>query len=190
MSGAIAIALVVGGMVNVEDSTQTDAQIIDAILRREGGFVDHPADRGGATKYGVTRKTLEAWRGEPVTAGDLRVLDEPEARLIYERLYIIGPGFDRIASPRLRALLADCAVNHGPVRATRWLQAAAGTRVDGVFGPLTLAAVNKADEKTLFKSVLASRCRFYGQIIARDPSQAAFAAGWTARLAEFIEEAV
>ncbi len=54
MSGAIAIALVVGGMVNVEESTQTDAQIIDAILRREGGFVDHPADRGGATKYGIT----------------------------------------------------------------------------------------------------------------------------------------
>ena len=62
--------------------------------------------------------------------------------------------------------------------------------MDGVFGPLTLAAVNAAEEEPLYKRVLAQRCRFYGQIIARNPSQAAFAAGWTARLAEFIEETV
>ncbi len=168
----------------------TDTAIIDAILRREGGFVDHPADQGGPTKYGITQRTLKQYRGRPVTVGDLRALGESEARLIYQRLYISGPGFDRISGQRLRALVIDCAVNHGPSRATRWLQAAVGTRVDGVFGPLTLAAANAAEEETLYKRVLAQRCRFYGQIIARDPSQAAFAAGWAARLAEFIEEAV
>ena len=167
-----------------------DTAIIDAILRREGGFVDHPADHGGPTKYGITQWTLKQYRGRSVTVGDLRALVESEARLIYQRLYISGPGFDRITGQRLRALVIDCAVNHGPSRAARWLQAAAGTRVDGVFGPLTLAAVNAAEEEPLYKRVLAQRCRFYGQIIARNPSQAAFAAGWTARLAEFIEETV
>ena len=168
----------------------TDTAIIDHILRREGGFVDHPADQGGSTNYGITQRTLKQYRGRPVTVGELRALEEGETRLIYERLYIRGPGFDRIRSRRLRALVIDCAVNHGPSRAARWLQAAVGTRVDGVFGPLTLAAANAAEEETLYKRVLAQRCRFYGQIIARDPSQAAFAAGWAARLAEFIEEAV
>ena len=163
--------------------------IIDAIIRREGGYVDHPADRGGATKYGITLKTLESWRGEPVTAEDVRDLDQSEARRIYERLYIQGPGFDRIAGRRLRELAVDCAVNHGPSQAARWLQAAAGVKADGIFGPKSLAAINEANETASFKSVLASRCRFYGRLIASDPSQAAFAAGWTTRLAEFIEQA-
>ena len=71
----------------------TDTAIIDAILRREGGFVDHPADQGGPTKYGVTQRTLKQYRGRSVTVGDLRDLGESEARLIYQRLYITGPGF-------------------------------------------------------------------------------------------------
>ncbi len=125
-----------------------------------------------------------------MTAGDVRALDEFEARRIYEQLYIKGPGLDRIGARRLRELVIDCAVNHGPARAVSWLQSAAGATVDGVFGPLTLAAANAAEEETLYKRVLAQRCRFYGRIIARDPSQAAFAAGWAARLAEFIEETV
>ena len=168
----------------------TNTAIIDSIIRREGGFVDHPADQGGPTNYGITQRTLKQYRGRSVTVGDLGALEEGEARLIYQRLYISGPGFDRITGQRLRALVIDCAVNHGPSRAARWLQAAVGTRVDGVFGPLTLAAVNAAEEETLYKRVLAQRCRYYGQIIARDHSQAAFAGGWAARLAEFIEEAV
>ncbi len=125
-----------------------------------------------------------------MTVEDVRELGEFEARRIYEKLYVEGPGFDRIVHTMLRALVVDCAVNHGPSRAARWLQASAGTRVDGVFGPRSLAEVNAAGEKALYKRVLAQRCRFYGQIITRDPSQAAFAAGWAARLSEFIEEAV
>ena len=42
-------------------TTDTD-RIIDGLIVAEGGYVDHPADRGGPTKYGITRKTLAAWR--------------------------------------------------------------------------------------------------------------------------------
>ena len=169
---------------------EAESEIIDGIIRREGGFVDHPADRGGPTKYGVTRQTLQRWRGGPVTIGDVRGLEESEARRIYERLYLAAPGFDRAVGERkLLSLLVDCAVQHGPRRAARWLQAAAGAAVDGVIGPRTIEAVKAAGEKVLYKRVLAARCRFYGNIVARDPSQAAFAAGWAERLAEFIEEA-
>ena len=36
-----------------------DAMITD-VIRREGGYVNHPADKGGPTKYGITHKTLTA----------------------------------------------------------------------------------------------------------------------------------
>jgi lysozyme family protein len=161
--------------------------LLDDILRREGGFVDHPADRGGPTNFGITQATLAVWRERAVSAEEVRTLSADEARAIYRELYLRGPGFDRIECDALRALLLDCAVNHGTGRAARWLQQAAGVTVDGRVGPVTLAAVNRQDGAQLYRAVLAERCRFYGRLITRDPSQAVFAAGWASRVAEFIE---
>lgn len=161
--------------------------VIDAILKREGGFVDHPDDRGGATKYSITQDTLRLWRKDAVSVEDVRQLSKTEARAIYQSLYIEQPHFDRIKHPELRALIVDSGVNHGPSRASRWLQQAAGVSVDGLVGPVTLKAVNDLDGERLYRQVLAERCRFYGRLISGQPSQAVFAAGWMSRLSEFIE---
>lgn len=163
--------------------------IIDAIIRREGGFVDHAADRGGATNHGITLQTLSEHRGQEATVDDMRNLTEHEAREIYVQRYVNDPNFYQITHPELRALIIDCAVNHGPVRAAMWLQQAAGVLDDGVVGPVTLDAVNSNPGEMLYLHVLADRCRFYGKLITRDPSQAAFAHGWANRVAEFIEAA-
>lgn len=163
--------------------------LIDDILRREGGFVDHPADRGGATNFGITQETLAAWRGHPVTVEDVRKLTRDEAAEIYAARYVLEPRFADIEHEALAALVVDCGVNHGTGRAARWLQQAADVTPDGIVGPLTLAAVNSLDGDVLYRAVLAERCRFYGQLITGDPSQAVFAAGWANRVAEFIEEA-
>lgn len=152
--------------------------LLDDILRREGGFVDHPSDRGGPTKYGITQAALSDYRGRPVSVDDVRTLSEHEARAIYVERYVSRPGFDRLEHTALMALLVDCAVNHGVTRAAKWLQQAAGVAVDGRVGPVTLAAVNRQDGAQLYRAVLAERCRFYGRLITRDPSQAVFAAGW------------
>ena len=163
-------------------------RIIGDIIAREGGFVDHPADRGGPTKFGITRQTLAAHRGRDVSIEDVRNITMDEAREIYAARYIRGPRFDQIGHPALMALVVDCGVLHGTRRATRWLQAAAGVKDDGVVGPLTLRAVNGGDGPALYRRVLASRCRFIGTLVTRQPSQAAFAAGWANRVARFIED--
>tara|TARA_B100000700_G_C15038220_1_gene853878 strand:+ start:2252 stop:2761 length:510 start_codon:yes stop_codon:yes gene_type:complete len=163
--------------------------IIDAIIRREGGYVDHPADRGGPTNHGITQQTLAEWRGHSVSADDVRRLSRDEAREIYAERYFTAPKFDHIEHPPLAALVVDCGVNHGPGRAARWLQHAASVTADGVLGPITLGAVNAADGAALYRRVLAKRARFYGRLITGNPSQGAFAAGWANRLSEFIEEA-
>ena len=162
--------------------------IIDGILRREGGWVDHPADRGGPTKYGITLRTLSRWRGSRAIAEDVRSLTREQARRIYRRRYIEQPGFDRIEDPRLRVLIVDCGVHHGVSRAVRWLQKAAGVKVDGRCGPVTLGAANAAPAKSLRTRILASRARSFGRTITARPSQAVFAAGWMMRLAKFIEK--
>ena len=163
--------------------------ILDEILRREGGFVDHPADRGGPTKFGITAKTLGEWRGlgRPATPDEVRALIEPEARAIYRQRYIPAPGLDAVKDPRLLALLVDAAVHSGPKRAVQWLQTALGVAADGLIGPKTRAALSAADPRPLSAKVLAARLRHLGRLITADPAQAAFAAGWMNRIAEFVE---
>ncbi len=115
--------------------------LIDDILVREGGFVDHPADRGGPTHYGITQATLSRWRQQPVTVQDVQALTLEEARAIYRHDYIERPGFLRIPDERLRALLVDWGVHSGPQTAIRALQRVLGVRLDGVLGPQTLASL-------------------------------------------------
>lgn len=158
---------------------------LDAILLREGRFVNHPADRGGPTKYGITQETLSQWRQTPVTAADVEALEELEAREILRNLYV--KPFLGIHHDALFELAVDMAVNHGVSRSVRYLQRAVGVREDGILGPATRAALDISDGWTIFSRALASRARLYGKIITRDPSQAVFAAGWMDRLASFVE---
>lgn len=165
-------------------------EVIDAILIREGGYVDHAADKGGPTNLGITQSTLTDWRKRPVTKQDVRDLTRAEAREIYRAMYIDRPGFNAIESHALRALAVDCAVNHGPRNAVKMLQRAARVFPDGVFGPNSKEQVNRMDASALFRRLCAERAKFYGQLITRDPSQAVFAAGWMNRLAEFISQPI
>ena len=165
-----------------------DCPILDDILRREGGFVDHPADRGGPTKFGITQATLSAWRGRAVGKEDIRRLTEKEAREILYVRYVLNPGFERIDDINLKALLVDCAVQHGQSRAIVWLQKAVGVKADGILGPVTADAVARADAKRLYCKVLALRAIHFGEVLVKWPSQHVFAGGWMHRLAEFIEK--
>lgn len=158
---------------------------LNEIIRREGGYVDHPDDRGGPTKYGITMRTLAEWRGKPQTDHDVGELTENEARQIYEARYI--QPFAKLwpAIADAFQLIVDCAVHHGITRTTILMQRALGVRDDGRLGPETIAAIE--DRKSdLHRLLLAQRLRFIGEIITRNPSQAVFAAGWLNRLSEFV----
>lgn len=166
--------------------------LLDQIIRREGGYVNHPADRGGPTQYGITAQTLGGWRklGRAATASEVTALCETEARAIYRQQYITAPGFDSITHPALLALLVDAGVHSGPKRAAQWLQTALGVTADGVIGPKTQAAINAAEQGVLYGKVLGQRLRHLGRLITDDPKQSAFAAGWMNRMAEFVEASV
>ena len=162
------------------------SDLIGDIVRREGGFVDNPEDRGGPTKYGVTVKSLSAWRGHPCTRTDVLDLEEGEARAILSEIYVARPNFDKINDAEVRNLVVDWGVNSGPTNAIRALQCATDQQADGVLGPNSIAAVNRVEPRKLFNQILAARLAFIGKLISRDPSQSVFAEGWMNRLAEFL----
>lgn len=169
-----------------------DSMISD-IIRREGGFVDHPADRGGPTNFGITHKTLARYLGREVTRNDVRKLSRTLAAEIYRRAYYLEPRIDALP-PGIRAFLFDSAVNHGPRRAIKFLQTvlnAAGfglLGVDGLAGPKTRGQAKIAADRMgpwLLLALAEERRMFYRLIVERDPSQRVFLKGWMNRVTEF-----
>ena len=160
---------------------------IDEIIEREGGFVDHPKDKGGPTKYGITQTVLEAWRGCPVKPTDVASITQAEAYMIYESEYLKKPGLDKVADAFLRAHLLDIAVLHGPDDAIKWLQMELGVKVDGDLGPKTLAALSAcASVERLNDELVARRILYMVHLVDKNHSQVVFLVGWIARALGFL----
>lgn len=146
------------------------------ILELEGGFVDHPSDPGGATNLGITRATVAKSRGRPASVADVKALSEAEAASIYRRFY-----WDAVRGNELPAGLDlavfDFAVNSGPPRAIRSLQAVLGTAQDGRIGPKTLAAAAATDRPGAIRALTRERLRFLRAL----STWPVFGRGWTSR---------
>jgi lysozyme family protein len=181
---------------------KTVDQMIADIIEREGGYNDIPDDKGGATNEGISLRYL---KGVGLNRGDLDHdgdIDKDDVRMVtpfvaadlYREDFFTGPHIDRLP-PELQPVMFDMAVNLGPPRAIMLLQ---GTlrgllvvvlKDDGVLGPQTRVFAEQALAKFGFKAVqnavVTSRKEFYDQIVARDPSQQKFLAGWKRRADEF-----
>lgn len=163
----------------------TNAEIIRKIMQWEGGFVNNPADLGGATNYGITKGTLEHFRGRPVTFDDLKNIPLSEVVQIYEQLYITSVDLDFLPDP-LKSQMVDFAVCSGPAVAIRTLQDCLGVRPDGVMGPVTKSALALRDPDTINNALVAARVLFIARVVTKNPSQVAFLLGWLRRVVSFL----
>ena len=170
---------------------------ISEIIDNEGGYVDDPTDRGGATKYGITQKTLESYLGKKVTKEDVKNLTKKQAREIYERRYLSTPRIDSLDDLFLRTLVLDMAVNFGPRMGIKILQRAINKTklhkisVDGVLGPNTRKCSNNCFRLMAYyfsNVVCDERQKVYNRIVLVRPSQKKFIDGWTNRTNSFREE--
>ena len=155
--------------------------IIDRTIQREGGFVDHPSDPGGATNMGITRATLSRYLGRPASRADVVELTYETARDVYQREYMDAPRFGQIADTWLREVVFDAGVLFGPARASMFLQQAAGVAADGRVGPVTLGAVNEQNPRDLGRKVIASWLRRHGDLVQSGRSSHQFIGGWIRR---------
>lgn len=160
----------------------------------EGGEVNHPADRGGHTKYGIA----DAADGKKDGMADLdrdgqpdiaiRDLTPAHTELFYRANYWLPARCDRVDSvcPLIAIALFDGAVHHGPGRSVRQLQQALGILADGVLGPQTLrvlaAKTGRDGGRALLLGLLEIRASYMLGIVRKDPSQWANAWGWVNRL--------
>lgn len=168
------------------EDDQRFAECLAETLRHEGGYADNPKDPGGATKFGVTRRTLAAWRGvSPWTAlskDEVKALGRDEAGRIYRKLY-----WERCRCGDLPAgldlVVFDYAVNSGPDRAVKDLQRALRVVADGIVGPLTLSAVAAriaGGAGPLIAALCDARLGFLGRLA----TFATFGRGWTRRVTD------
>lgn len=130
----------------------TEGQILAELIEREGGFVNDPRDGGGSTKFGITWRTLTAWRRQNgaapdfvATAADVQALSREEAHDIYQQMFVIEPGFTPANIPfePLRIQLIDFGINSSPARAIRWLQRVCGLQATGTMNRQTIDFLNR-----------------------------------------------
>ena len=165
-------------------------EFIPKLLAFEGGFVNEPADHGGATNMGIT---LSTWRrvgydkdGEgDIDGQDIRMLDKEDVKMVLKKFYWDRWRADEIHDQKLAEMLVDwtwCSGRWGIVIPQRLLQ----VTDDGIVGGKTLSAVNAADPGKFLIQVYNARLAFVRDIIRRDYRQQKFARGWVKRINEFM----
>jgi lysozyme family protein len=177
---------------------QYDAdRLIEELIEREGGYVNHPGDKGGPTRFGITESVARAHG----YGGAMALLPREEAAAIYRRLYWLRPHFDEIAkrAPAIAAELFDTGANMGPAVAVTFLQRALTALnrngkdypdlvPDGRAGPRTLAALDgfleargkSGGETVLLRALEALQGERYLRLAERRPANEAFLYGWLA----------
>lgn len=120
--------------------------------QHEGGYVNNPADPGGETKYGISRRS---YPGE-----DIANMTLERAKEIYQRDYWGPAGCDALPDV-VKYEMFDMAVNTGVRQAVKILQRACGSPDDGVLGAHTLQALQSMDPAVLLRRLQAQRLRYY-----------------------------
>lgn len=188
---------------SVQTRSPTVEDIAQAIVAREGGFVDDRDDPGGATNFGVTIGTLQRLgidlTGDGrVTVADVRALSRDRAAAIYVEHYFRRPGLGQLPKA-LQATVFDMYVNAGDqaVRLLQDLLAELGEPVvvDGRLGPATAAATRMAAAAPGHLADLYGIARrdYYYRLADRRPASRKYCrrrdggkGGWILRAEEFI----
>lgn len=145
----------------------------EKLIGHEGGYVNHPADPGGETKFGISKRS---YPGE-----DIKGMTTERAREIYRRDFW-GPAGCDVVPEALKFDLLDAAVNSGPRQAVKFLQGAVGARADGLLGAQTLEAVRSMAPDRVLMRFNATRLLFMAEL----STWPAFGRGWARRIGQNI----
>lgn len=143
---------------------------IDRLLGNEGGYVFNPADPGGETNWGISKRSYPNL--------DIKSVTKDVSKALYRRDFWDALGLDSW-HPAIAEQMLDFAVNSGNSNAVRALQRAVGVNDDGHIGPVTLAAVKAQKPSYVVMNLLAERIEF----MTKCSTWQTFGKGWARRIA-------
>jgi len=154
----------------------TFGEIIQEVLRHEGGYVNDSDDKGGETKYGISKRAH--------SDVDIKNLTVEKACAIYREDYWKPSKAEKLPE-ELRESYFLFVVNAGQGNAVKVLQRACNgkngrdeqIKVDGRIGRMTIRASQKL-ERDRFTSYIVLH---YAKIVYRNDSQERFWYGWYRR---------
>lgn len=158
-------------------------QAFAELLGNEGGYVNHPDDPGGATRWGITARVAL----KNGYTGDMRDFPVEQAKCIAKAMYWDAVRADDLPAA-IRFDVFDAAYNHGPKQAVCFLQRAVGATgltVDGVVGPMTLQRVRAQDTRSTSMRFNAERLDLYTAL----PTWGSFGKGWARRIRDNLRRA-
>ncbi|TGS47544.1 MULTISPECIES: glycosyl hydrolase 108 family protein [unclassified Mesorhizobium] len=147
------------------------------VLKSEGLWSDNPADPGGATMKGVTLANFRRYVQPNATKDDLRRITDAQLATVYRKFYWDAVAGDQLPDGVDYATF-DFAVNSGPGRAAKYLQAVAGVPEDGQIGPTTIAAISAKPAGGVIDTLCDNRLVF----LKRLPTWGTFGKGWQSRV--------
>lgn len=162
-------------------------EALKLVLIHEGGYVDHPLDSGGPTRFGITMATLSEYLGRPVSKDDIAHLQTDTVRQIYKKNYWDKMRLDEVKSNKLASVLFDLSVLRGIYVVTRDLQGLLKLKIDGLMGSLTIGALNAFDDDiALCIRLVHASHEALASIVEHNRNQSAFIVGWTKRLNSLV----
>ena len=169
----------------LEDTTMDSLDLFRReVLKAEGGYVDHPHDKGGPTNMGITVATYAAYYSLPYQEAleELPNITRIDAEEIYHQRYWLPVG-GSVLPEGINVFVADTAVNCGPTTAIRMLQRCLPDDIidDGIMGPKTAYAAYEANQGDLLRKYYNVRFNYYHKIAKRG-NQSVFLRGWLNRL--------
>lgn len=166
-------------------------KLVPIIFKWEGGYNNHPLDKGGSTNMGVT---IETWRkvgydkdGDgDIDVDDLKLLTKDDVvNRVLKPHYWDRWKADRIKNQSVANIVVDWVWASG-AWGIKYPQRILRVADDGVVGPKTLEAINNyPDQSELFKKLWLGRKQHFEDIVAAKPSQKEFIKGWLNRLNDF-----
>ncbi len=153
-------------------------EAVAVVLDHEGGYVDDPTDKGGETKYGISKRSYPSL--------NIAELTKEDAEAIYHRDFWEAQPYKQINDIQIVTKLFDLSINVGSKTANKIMQRAlraTGHRVneDGVLGSQTLIAINSADASDLLAALKSETAGYYRAIAEAHPKQEKFLKGWLNR---------
>lgn len=142
----------------------------------EGGLVDDPHDPGGLTNHGISKRQYPDL--------DIAALTKEQAAEIYRRDYWEAARCGEMPPP-LALVVFDSAVNQGVPRAIQCLQRACGATADGIPGPRTMDAAQRAwarSPERLLREICLHRLMHYTAI----SGWSRYGEGWSKRLLDCL----